>query len=234
MEASAWGRLGAVSERPRTVPPALAPARVHRQAALRGLGALPTARAHSGRGGAKNKDAIMSLPGGNRGRSPRGPGGEGGVCGGGGAGPTARTRAGAASQPAVGRPRISRWSPCRASSVGDATWWCPVPVPTCAFRVLLLRRHLGAEPVAWEMPITNPAGRARGLEEEASGRAVVLPLPPAPPPHKSPRLCGPGEPLIKVPEPAWTWLSWKLRRTAFSGSEDVASLVYSCIYLFAF
>lgn len=101
----------------------------------------------------------MHLPGGDHSRGPRKPlKGKGGR---GGRGRTAGTRVGAAPRTAVPVLRGSRWRPGRAFSGAAATSWHPNHGPTCSFRVLFLR-HLGAEPVAWEIPITNPAGRASG------------------------------------------------------------------------
>lgn len=127
------------------------------------------------RGGSRDKDAIMHSPAGATAAALadlfQGKGGRGSR------GRTTGTRAGAAPPPTVPAPRGSRWRPGRASSGAEAPSWHPRHPPTCSLRVLLLR-HLGAEPVAWETPIPNPAGRARagpGRAEEAPGRTGVPP-----------------------------------------------------------
>lgn len=156
---------------------------------------LPTAQtaagALTGRGGARDKDAIMNLPGGGH-NSPRRPlEGTGGR--------TVGTRAGAAFQPTVATPRGSRCWPGGASSGAEATSWHPRQGPTCPFRVPFLR-HLGAEPVARETSSTNPAG-PRGRRKPLDAR-----WPPDPRPHQNrgPRSLGLGASFInKAPEPAW-------------------------------
>ncbi|XP_027274663.1 protein SOGA3 [Cricetulus griseus] len=69
----------------------------------------------------------------------------------------------------------------------------PGSVPTCAFPFLLLR-HLGAEPVAWEMPITSPAGRASpacGREPLGARGSSRFRPGPAPLPQPSPGVLRP-------------------------------------------
>lgn len=114
----------------------------------------------------------MNLPGGGHGRPAQTSQGEGK---GGRGGRGRRSRAGRAAgrglapllSPPSSRPRGSRWRSGRASSGAEARRrGTPRHDPTCSFRVLFLR-HLGAEPVAREMPITNPAGRASGKPQDA-------------------------------------------------------------------
>lgn len=151
------------------------------------------AGALTGRGGPGNKDAIMNVPCGGGGRSPRGPQrGKGGRAGRPRAEPTAETRAGAAPRPTVCAPRGARWRPASVAPRQPSYLFLPGPFP----------------PPSWCGTCRlgdahgNPAGRA------SREPLCALPLPPAarsafPPGNRGPRSLGRGVSFIRtVPEPA--------------------------------